>query len=167
MLNWIFRLIHKRQFRSALKRGLQCGKDFKCQGGVSFGSEPYLITIGNHVSISSKVIFVTHDGRTWVFRENEKRISDIGIFGPITIRDNCFIGIRSIILPNVIIGPNSVVGAGSVVTKNIPPNSVWAGVPARHISTLDEYIEKCCSLNQNVDPLNKERELRKLFKVSN
>ena len=47
------------------------------------------------------------------------------------------------ILPNVTIGPNSIVGAGSLVTKDVQPNSVYAGVPAKFICTMDEYKTKC------------------------
>ncbi len=104
------------------------------------GSEPYLVKIGNHCTITSGVKFITHDGGAWIFREE---IPNLNVFGTIEIKDNCFIGICSIILPNVTIGPNSVVGAGSVVTKNVPPNTVVAGVPARIICSINEYKEKC------------------------
>jgi acetyltransferase-like isoleucine patch superfamily enzyme len=56
---------------------------------------------------------------------------------PIVIRTGAWIGSGSIILPGVEIGANSVVGAGSVVTKNVAPNSVVGGVPARFIKTID------------------------------
>lgn len=106
----------------------------------SLGSEPYLIRIGNHCTITSGVTFVTHDGGAWIFREEIPRLN---VYGKIEIKDNCFIGIKSIILPNVTIGPNSVVGAGSVVTKDVPANTIAAGVPARVICSADEYKEKC------------------------
>src|SRR3989338_4277419 len=106
----------------------------------NFGSEPYLVKIGNHCTIAAGVLFITHDGGTWVFR-NE--IPNLNVFGKIEIKNNCFIGITSIILPNISIGPNSVVGAGSVVTKDVPPNTVVAGVPARVICSIEEYKEKC------------------------
>jgi tetrahydrodipicolinate N-succinyltransferase len=64
-------------------------------------------------------------------------------FGPIIIRDNSFIGVNAIIMPSVVIGPSSVVGAGSVVTKDVPPNTVHAGNPARFICTYEEYLAKC------------------------
>lgn len=70
-------------------------------------------------------------------------IPNLNIFGKIEIKDKCFIGINSIILPNVTIGPNSVIGAGSVVTKDVPPNTVVAGVPAKVICSLEHYKEKC------------------------
>lgn len=49
---------------------------------------------------------------------------------PVIIKDNCWIGARSIILPGITIGECSIVAAGSVVTKDVPPNSLVAGVPA-------------------------------------
>lgn len=105
----------------------------------TFGSEPFLVTIGNHVTITSGVQFVTHDGGVWVLREEHP---DIDLFGPITIGNNVFIGLNSILLPNIEIGSNSIVGAGSLVNKSIPPDSIWAGVPARPISNIEDYTAK-------------------------
>ena len=53
--------------------------------------------------------------------------------GPIIIGKNVWIGDKATILPNVTIGDGSVIGANSVVTKNIPPNSIWIGNPGRLI----------------------------------
>ena len=55
-------------------------------------------------------------------------------FGPVTIEDGAWIGINAVILPNVRIGKNSVVAANCVVNKNVPDNSIAAGVPAKIIS---------------------------------
>ncbi len=115
----------------------------------SLGSEPYLIKIGNHCTIAPGVCFITHDGGTWVFTQE---IPSLQRFGKIEIKDNCFIGLNSIILPNVTIGPNSIVGAGSVVTKDVPPNTVVAGNPARVIKTIDEYKEKVLSIWKEQKP---------------
>jgi acetyltransferase-like isoleucine patch superfamily enzyme len=52
---------------------------------------------------------------------------------PITIKKNAFLGVRSMILPNIVIGENSVVGAQAVVTKNVPANEIFAGNPAHKI----------------------------------
>ena len=60
--------------------------------------------------------------------------------GP-TIEENAKIGAGSVILPYVTIGKNSLIGAGSVVTKNIPPNSVAVGNPAKVVKKISEI--KC------------------------
>lgn len=106
----------------------------------TFGSEPYLITIGNHVTITSRVQFITHDGGVWVFRDEAPNLD---VVAPVRIGNNVFLGFGSIIMPGVIVGDNCVVGAGSIVTKDIPSNTVAAGVPARVIMTTEEYRQSC------------------------
>lgn len=106
---------------------------------INFGTEPWLIRIGDHVCVSNDVTFVNHD-LNWPFQDKYKSLTG---FGKIEILDNCQIGVRATILPNVTIGPNSIVGACSVVTKDVPPNSVVAGNPARVICTIEEYELKC------------------------
>lgn len=120
------------------EQGAQIGQD--CRILVrSFGSEPFLVRIGNHCTIAPEVCFVTHDGGTWVFTEEQPSLQK---FGTIDILDNCFIGIRAIIMPDVRIGPNSIVAAGAVVTKDVPPNTVVGGCPAVPICSLEEYKQK-------------------------
>lgn len=55
---------------------------------------------------------------------------------PITIGENVWLGARVAVLPGVTIGDNSVVGIGSVVTRDVPPNTVVVGNPARHVRDL-------------------------------
>lgn len=107
---------------------------------TELSTEPYLIKIGNHVAIAAGVSFNTHDGAVWVFRD---QVPDLQVFGPIVIEDNCIIGLRAIIFPNVRIGRNSVVAAGSVVINDVPPNSMVMGVPARLFGSLEKYRQKC------------------------
>lgn len=125
----------------ARSRGVAVGKNCRFLGTVrgTFGSEPYLVSIGNHVTLTSGVKFITHDGGVWVFRE---KFPDLDVFGPISIGDNVFIGIDSIIMPGVSIGNNCVVGAGSIVTRNVESNMVVAGIPARALCTLEDYWER-------------------------
>jgi len=118
------------------------GKNVQIIGGANFGSEPYLITIGDDTTVSFDCAFVTHDAATRVIRHLPGRNKETVIYGPINIGKNCFIGCRSVILPNVTIGDNCIIGAGSVVNKSIPPNTVAAGVPCKPICTLEAYINK-------------------------
>ncbi|USK33680.1 acyltransferase [Bacillus sp. F19] len=131
--------VYKDRMSRLKKMGVEVGENCRIET-FNFGSEPYLVKIGDHVTVGANVQFVTHDGGVWVIRDKYPKID---VFGEIIIEDNCFIGINSIILPNVRIGANSVVGAGSVVTKDVEPNSVVAGVPARKISDLETYTQKC------------------------
>ena len=130
--------------RMLRRQGVQIGSRCRILTGLgTFGSEPYLIRIGDHCEVTSGVRFVTHDGATWVMRESPDWRPGINRFGKIDIRDNCFIGINAIVLPGVTIGPNAVVAAGAVVTREVPPGSIVAGNPARVIAQVDEYLEKC------------------------
>jgi acetyltransferase-like isoleucine patch superfamily enzyme len=104
------------------------------------GPEPYLVKLGNHVTIAHGVIFMTHDGGAWLFRQE---FPDLQVFGPIVIEDNCVIGINAVLCPNIRIGPNSIVAAGSVVISDVPPNTIAMGVPARPLGSIDKYREKC------------------------
>lgn len=105
-----------------------------------------LIRIHNNVSITSNVKFVPHDVSHKVInhwleetRRSERLTEKIGC---IEIMDNVFIGSGSIILYNVHIGPNSIIGAGSIVTRDVPPNSVVAGVPAKVIGTYEDFVNR-------------------------
>ncbi len=121
------------------KQGAQIGEN--CDISVSsLGTEPYLVKIGNHVFISKGVVFHTHDGGVWIFRDE---IPDIRVHGPIIIEDNCIIGNNTVLLPNIRIGRNSIVGVNSVVISDVPPNSIVMGVPARPISSIHKYKERC------------------------
>ena len=103
-------------------------------GTVTLGSECILAP---NVFISSG----THPFRAapeLSIREQERRISrgelDFnGLDRPIVIGDDCWLGTNVVVCPGVTIGSSSVIGANSVVTKDVPPRSVYAGSPARKI----------------------------------
>ena len=104
-----------------------------------WASEPYLIEIGDDVTITQNVTFHTHDGGVGLFRSE---YPGINVFGRIKIGNRVFIGSHVIIMPGVTVGNNVVIGAGSVVTKDLPDNSVCAGIPCRPISSMDDYKKK-------------------------
>lgn len=59
----------------------------------------------------------------------------------VTLGDNVWVGANCTLLPGITIGDNSLVAAGSVVTKDIPPNQIWGGVPARYIKDVPERAD--------------------------
>lgn len=131
--------------------GVSIGKNSRFTGKkISFGSEPYLITIGDNVTITPGVKFQTHDGGVALFR---KEYPGLNVFGKITIGNNVFIGEDAMIMYGVTVGDNVVIGARSVVTKDVPSNTVVAGVPARMIKTLEEY--KVSSIKKGIQVISK------------
>ncbi|MGQ1890969.1 acyltransferase [Thermophagus sp. OGC60D27] len=101
---------------------------------ADWGTEPYLIKLGNHVVISNNVRFLTHDGAVWVFR---KEFPSLDIFGSIKVGNNVCIGFNSILLPNTEIGDNCIIAAGSVVKGRIPSNSVVFGNPGKVVLSTE------------------------------
>lgn len=141
------------------------GEDCRLLGvsRATFGSEPYLVRLGNHVTITEGVRLVTHDGGVWVFRQQEPNLD---IVGPITVGDNVFLGLRAIVLPGVTIGDNCVVAAGAVVTRDVQVNSVVAGVPARFLRSVDDYRQSLGGREcrtKGLNPKEKEHVLRGAF----
>ena len=118
------------------KRGLKVGKNFtKQQGCFIDPSHCFLIEIGNNVTFSIRVTLLAHDASC-------KELVNYTKIGKIKIEDNVFIGANVTVLPNVTIGANSIIGTGSIVTKDIPPNTVVAGNPAKVIMSLEKYRQK-------------------------
>jgi acetyltransferase-like isoleucine patch superfamily enzyme len=124
-------------FRS---RGAEIGDDVEIFGAnlFTFGSEPYLVSIGDHVTISHKVDFITHDGGLRVVRS---RYPDAYLYGRIQIAENCFVGAHCVLLLGAKVGAGSVIGSGSIVTGEIPPGVVATGAPAKPVKTVEEYIQ--------------------------
>lgn len=88
------------------------------------------VTIGNNTHIGDETIIIDNDFHGVKGNPPKK--------GPIEIGSNVWIASRAIILRNVKIGDNSIVGANSVVTKDVPPNCIVAGNPAKVVRILDE-----------------------------
>lgn len=130
-------------------------------GKVAWGSEPWIITLGENVYITDGVKFITHDGGTLLYRSI---VPDLEVTKPITVGSNVYFGNNVIVLPGVNIGSNVVIGAGAVVSKDIPDNSVAVGVPARVIKTADEYLEKLKKESLHLGHLVGEEKDRALMK---
>ena len=106
-------------------------------------SDRYLVNIGSNVWITDGCRLLCHDAS--VIMINIVNKSQLDQVGPIEIGDNCFLGNNVIVLPGTKIGPNTIIGSGAVVTRDLEGNAVYAGNPARLISSMDEYIEKVTS----------------------
>lgn len=124
----------------ARKKGVMVGEGCRLYS-TNFSSEPYLITIGDNVTVASGVRFLTHDGAVHVIRSMDDKYKYANILGKIEVGSNVFIGVDSILLPGISIGDNSIIAAGSVVTKSYPQNSVIAGVPSKKIKDLNGYFK--------------------------
>ncbi|WP_308990368.1 DapH/DapD/GlmU-related protein [Mariniflexile litorale] len=131
-----------------LKKFIKIGKHSKIQKKVYVGSGNNVqignncqinefvrldnVSIGNNVMIAREVVFLgkTHNSDSKGMPMSEQGFSDHFYS---EVGDDVWIGLRTIVLPGLSIGKGAIVGAGSVVTKNIPPYTVWGGVPAKFI----------------------------------
>ena len=91
------------------------------------------------------------------------RAEPVGNAKPVVFEDNVWIGDSAIICKGITIGKNSIVGAGAVVTKDVPPNSIFAGNPAKLVKTLDDvdfntranFLDNPLQLAKDFDALDK------------
>lgn len=128
---------------------------FYCEYGVNIivGNECFInynctfldispITLGNSVWIGAGVNIVTPEhpliAEERVNNDYPDGRHDLEFSRPITIKDNCWICSGATITGGVTIGENSIVAAGAVVTKDVPPNVIVGGVPAKVIREIDE-----------------------------
>ena len=149
----------------ARKIGVGVGMNCRFYQSISYGSEPYLISIGDHVTITRGVAFITHDGGAWILRHKHPKMD---VFGTITIGNNVFVGREAMLMPGVTIGDNCVIGVRALVTRDIPPNSIAVGMPAKVIGTIDDYEKKMLprSLNtKDFTPKEKKAFLKKHFNL--
>ena len=102
---------------------INTGCRFQDQGGIR---------IGDHVLIGHNVVLATlnHDFAPY----NRATMHP----APIHIEDRVWIGANATVVPGVTIGENSIVAAGAVVTKDVPPNTIVGGVPAKVLKRIDE-----------------------------
>ena len=110
--------------------GASIGKDCMISLGAKLDCCCGKIIIGDRCAITHGCVILSHDpAKKRIHRKNK-------VEGTVRLGNKVFVGVNSIILKNVTIGDNSIIGAGSVVTKDVPPNVVVAGNPAKIIQKL-------------------------------
>ncbi len=106
-----------------------------------FGTEPWLVTIGDNVDITGGARFINHEGGMWCARLLKPELKGCDLFRPIRVGNNVMVGTGSIIMPGVTIGNNVIIAARSIITKDVPDGAVVAGIPAKQISTVEKFTE--------------------------
>lgn len=133
-----------------IEQGASIGENFSFHDGYPIdGNWPWLITIGNNVTLATDVKLLAHDASTAKVDGVRTKV------GIVSIGNNVFIGANTVVLCNTRIGDNVIVGANSVVSKDLPSNGVYAGNPAKYICSFEEYSEKHQS-NQKDHPIFRE-----------
>lgn len=110
-------------------------------------TNPEYVRLGNNVCLSTCNL-VCHDGSVAVFARAYQ--TPLENFGKIDIGDNVFVGLNAVILPGVTIGSNAIVAAGAVVTKNVESGTIVAGVPARKMGLVDDFVGRVREKTQQV-----------------
>lgn len=131
-IQWIKRLINRLKGKQTLPPGIVIGKNVHIGDCSRFDwSHGRHITICDNVTIAPGVRILCHDassnrhiGATWV--------------APVTVCERAFIGAEAVLMPGVTIGEDSIVATGAVVTRNVAPGSIVAGVPAKQIGLVSE-----------------------------
>ena len=130
--------------------------------GVSIGQSTYVcakayidthkpgkVTIGSNCYITRNVVILNHT--------DTRRGGPLGIwekdigkreFSDVSIGDNVFIGVNSVVMPGVTIGDNVIIGALTLVDKDVPEGKVAAGIPAKIIGHTESHVQG----NKREDP---------------
>lgn len=137
MINKLRQILHRLKYGWSLGIGepvymsgdIRCGKNVTINPFCSIDAGEETIFIGKNTHISPNSVITTS-----ILNNGNPRVHLLK--GNITIKENAWIGANSVVLAGITIGENSVVGAGSVVTKDVPDNCVYVGVPAKFLKEL-------------------------------
>ena len=170
MLQILKRAIHEEMYSDPIKsvelyrkKGVLVGDNTELYNVKLDGLRPFLINIGNNCLLTNCRI-LTHDAST-------KKTLGYTKIGKVSIGNNVFIGVNSIVLPNVKIGDNVIVGAGTIVAKDIPDDSIVIGNPMRIIGSFCDFEDKnrkkleasyVFSLNYDLSEIEKKEMREKL-----
>ncbi|MCC6710508.1 MAG: acyltransferase [Gammaproteobacteria bacterium] len=132
------------QYAAALRsKGMKIGHDVGLVNVVFDTVYPFLIEIGDGCILTHATI-LAHDASPAVFTGRTR-------IGQVKILDHVFIGAGAVVLPGVTIGPRAIVGVNSVVSRDVPPNSVVAGSPAKVITSVDDWLARKEARDELID----------------
>lgn len=131
----ILYLLKNKDTKFYSKLGVKIGKNVHILNSHIDEGYPYLISIGNDVTITRADI-LAHDASTLRFLDGHVKV------GRVTIGNNVFIGHGCVVLPGTMIGDNVICGANTVINGIVPSNVVIGGNPYRIICSYDEYVDK-------------------------
>ena len=115
-------------------KNIEIGQGSSLNTEIRFGVPNDKVIIGEHVQVGPRVMFETVEHGTRYIPGKGRN----GWTKPIFVEDEAWIGAGAIILQGVTIGRGAVVAAGAVVTRDVEPNSIVAGVPAKHIKHIED-----------------------------
>ncbi|NPE28454.1 acyltransferase [Methanococcoides sp. SA1] len=130
-----FRVILLRIAGVKIGKNVTINDDFRLACNVGYEGN---LLIEDRVAIAPDTIFVLTSDPNFSKLSDLKEVSPLIKVGNIRIKHDAWIGAGCIILPNVTVGEFSIVGAGSVVTKDVPPFTIVAGVPAKILRKIDK-----------------------------
>lgn len=143
------RLTSEAMLKDLRDRGARIGTDvvvYSPSTTILDNTNPFLLTIGDHVRITAGVKVLTHD---YSWSAMKTYASDavmpgaiLGSQAAVNIGSYVFIGMNTVITAGVTIGDHVIIGAGSVVTKDCESAGVYAGNPAKKIATLEDFYHK-------------------------
>jgi acetyltransferase-like isoleucine patch superfamily enzyme len=130
-------IMHDVRFFNLYRRGLS---------GLAVGDESFLgdeclldlaegIVLGSQVTLAERVLILTHTNVG--YRDHPLQKHFPASAAPVRIESGSFVGANATLLPGITVGPGSFVAAGAVVTADVPPRTLVAGVPARRVRALD------------------------------
>ena len=114
---------------------LSVGKNTAISAENFDGLFPELVTVGSNCVVAPRAVILAHDASRLPF-------SGEYVVARTTVGNNVFIGFGAVIMPGVTVGDRCVIGANAVVTKDVEPNSVMVGSPARRVCSVDEMLAK-------------------------
>lgn len=158
---------HETYIKICRHNGLKLGTNAIIRRNVNFGSEPFLIEIGDDSRIASGTTFVNHSGAAVNLRKLEG-YSEVRNFGKIKIGKNCAVGVNCVILSDVQVGNNCILGANSVLSESMPDNTVYAGNPAKYVCEIEDYgdVMLKTTIHYPIELEKNRKQLNKWLKIN-